>query len=58
MREAICIHIGQADIQTGNSGWELLCLEEYGIQSDGQNPSDKSIGGGGYEFNTFFSETG
>jgi tubulin alpha len=31
MREAICIHIGQAGIQIGNACWELFCLE-HGIQ--------------------------
>ena len=35
MRECICIHIGQAGIQTGNACWELFCLE-HGIQPDGQ----------------------
>ena len=57
MREAICIHIGQAGIQIGNACWELFCLE-HGIQPDGQMPSDKTIGGGDDAFNTFFSETG
>ena len=31
MREVISVHIGQAGIQTGNSCWELYCLE-HGIQ--------------------------
>merc|ERR1712048_1204261 len=57
MREAICIHLGQAGIQVGNACWELFCLE-HGIQPDGQMPSDKTIGGGDDAFNTFFSETG
>merc|ERR1711924_369376 len=57
MREVISIHIGQAGIQVGNACWELFCLE-YGIQPDGQMPSDKTIGGGDDAFNTFFSETG
>merc|ERR1711974_325029 len=57
MREALCIHVGQAGIQIGNACWELFCLE-HGIQPDGQMPSDKSIGGGDDAFNTFFSETG
>jgi len=57
MREAICIHIGQAGVQIGNACWELFCLE-HGIQPDGQMPSDKTIGGGDDAFNTFFSETG
>ena len=33
MREVISIHIGQAGIQTGNSCWELYCLE-HGIQPE------------------------
>nr|XP_054752903.1 tubulin alpha-1 chain-like [Lytechinus pictus] len=41
----------------GNACWELFCLE-HGIQSDGQMPSDKTIGAGDDSFNTFFSETG
>ena len=57
MRECVCLHIGQAGIQTGNACWELFCLE-HGIQPDGQMPSDKTIGGGDDAFNTFFSETG
>ncbi|CAK0842014.1 unnamed protein product [Prorocentrum cordatum] len=57
MREAICIHIGQAVVQIGNACWELYCLE-HGIQPDGQVPSDKTIGGGDDAFNTFFSEAG
>jgi tubulin alpha len=57
MREAICIHVGQAGVQIGNACWELFCLE-HGIQPDGQMPSDKTIGGGDDAFNTFFSETG
>ena len=57
MREALCLHVGQGGIQTGNACWELFCLE-HGIQPDGQMPSDKTIGGGDDAFNTFFSETG
>ena len=57
MREALCIHLGQAGVQIGNACWELFCLE-HGIQPDGQMPSDKTIGGGDDSFNTFFSETG
>ena len=33
MREVISVHIGQAGIQTGNSCWELYCLE-HGIQPE------------------------
>ena len=57
MRECISIHIGQAGIQTGNSCWELYCLE-HGIQSNGEMLSDKSIGNDDEAFDTFFSDTG
>lgn len=57
MREAICIHLGQAGCQVGNACWELFCLE-HGIQPDGSMPSDKTIGVEDDAFNTFFSETG
>jgi len=57
MREALCIHIGQAGVQIGNACWELFCLE-HGIQPDGTMPSDKTIGSGDDSFQTFFSETG
>jgi len=57
MREIISIHIGQAGVQTGNSVWELYCME-HGIQPDGQMPSDKSTDKEEDAFNTFFSETG
>ncbi|TNN05506.1 Tubulin alpha-2/alpha-4 chain [Schistosoma japonicum] len=57
MRECISVHVGQAGVQMGNACWELYCLE-HGIQTDGQMPSDKTIGGGDDSFNTFFSETG
>ena len=39
-RQCISIHVGQAGVQIGNACWELYCLE-YGIQPDGQMPSDK-----------------
>jgi hypothetical protein len=35
MREVISIHIGQAGVQTGNSCWELYCMD-HGIYPDGQ----------------------
>eukprot|EP00573_Skeletonema_grethae_P003193 CAMPEP_0201687444 /NCGR_PEP_ID=MMETSP0578-20130828/1508_1 /ASSEMBLY_ACC=CAM_ASM_000663 /TAXON_ID=267565 /ORGANISM="Skeletonema grethea, Strain CCMP 1804" /LENGTH=197 /DNA_ID=CAMNT_0048171603 /DNA_START=94 /DNA_END=684 /DNA_ORIENTATION=+ len=57
MREIVSIHIGQAGIQTGNSCWELYCLE-HRINPDGQMPSDQTVGWGDDSFNTFFSETG
>ena len=56
MRECICIHVGQAGVQTGNSVWELFCLE-HGISPDGMMPSDTSVGKCDDAFNTFFSET-
>jgi len=56
MREIISIHIGQAGVQTGNSCWELYCLE-HGISPDGTMPSDSSVGKESDAFNTFFSET-
>jgi len=56
MREIINIHIGQAGVQTGNSCWELYCLE-HGIQPDGTMPSDTTPGKETDTFNTFFMET-
>lgn len=35
MREIICLHIGQAGIQTGNATWELFALE-HGIKPNGR----------------------
>jgi len=55
MREIISIHIGQAGVQTGNSCWELYCLE-HGIQPDGTMPADKKATSD--SFSTIFSETG
>lgn len=52
MRECICIHIGQAGTQIGNSCWELFCLE-HGIQPDGTIPQQTES-----SFSTFFSEVG
>jgi len=57
MRECISVHIGQAGIQTGNSCWELYCLE-HGINTDGKMPGDKSVDSEVDGYNTFFSETG
>ncbi|KAF8290509.1 putative beta tubulin [Trypanosoma cruzi] len=57
MREAICIHIGQAGCQVGNACWELFCLE-HGIQPDGAIAVRQTIGVEDDAFNTFFSETG
>jgi len=56
MREIISIHIGQAGVQTGNSCWELYCLE-HGINPDGTMPGDKTPGKEVDAFNTFFTET-
>ncbi|XP_058218252.1 tubulin alpha-2 chain-like [Rhododendron vialii] len=58
MREciSILIHIGQVGIQVGKPCWELYFLE-HNIQSDGKMLSDKTAGGGGDVFNTFFSKT-
>lgn len=57
MREIISIHIGQAGVQSGNSIWELYCLE-HGITPDGLMPNDSSPDKEEDAFNTFFSETG
>jgi len=58
MRECLSIHLGQAGIQTGNSCWELYCLE-HGINPDGSMDEKKTTAGGGVDdsFSTFFSET-
>jgi len=56
MREIISIHIGQAGVQTGNSCWELYCLE-HGINPDGTMPGDTTPGKETDAFNTFFTET-
>jgi len=52
MREIICIHIGQAGVQTGSACWELFCLE-HGLNKDG-TPKDKNSVHKG--INTFFQE--
>jgi len=58
MREIISIHIGQAGVQTGNSVWELYCLE-HGISADGEMPtSNKRKSRDDDAFTTFFAETG
>ena len=38
--------------------FNLLLKTDFLIFSDGQMPSDETIGGGEDSFNTFFSETG
>ena len=57
MREVICLHIGQAGIQIGNSCWELFCLE-HGVKPDGITPADDVLRCQDHGFGTFFSETG
>lgn len=52
-RETLSIHIGQAGIQTGNTTWQLYCLE-HGIGSDG---CQDRIGDDDNSFHTFFCES-
>lgn len=54
-RETISIHIGQAGVQTGNTTWELYCLE-HGIKHDGFL-SNSNIGDDDNSFHTFFAES-
>lgn len=56
-REIISIHIGQAGVQTGNSCWELYCLE-HGLKPDGTLASEPTSTKQNDTFSTFFSETG
>jgi len=56
MRECISIHLGQAGIQTGNSCWQLYCLE-HGIDTDGKKEFVKNHNGVDDSSSTFFSET-
>lgn len=64
MREIICLHVGQAGIQTGNACWELFALQ-HGIKPNGRisdRSSDKddysdSTNVGDESFGTFFRET-
>jgi len=53
-REIISIHIGQAGVETGNSCWELYCLE-HGINPDGTMEGEAAADN---RFQTFFNETG
>ena len=56
MKEVICIHLGQAGVQIGNSCWELFCLE-HGIGPDGRAPPDLNFKDfDDNTFGTFFSE--
>ena len=41
MREIISLHVGQAGVQTGNSCWELFCLE-HGIDASGSLTSNSN----------------
>ena len=57
MVECISIHLGQAGIQTGNSCWQLYCLE-HGIDAEGNKPvTHKGHNGVDDSSSTFFSET-
>ena len=42
MREVICINIGQAGVQIGNSCWKLYCLE-HNIQPNGKMIQEEII---------------
>ena len=50
--------VSQSTLVKLASKFETLIGNCTVIQPDGQMPSDKTIGGGGDSFNTFFSETG
>merc|ERR1712110_916893 len=52
-REIISIALGQCGIQMCNNAWELFALE-HGIQKDGTNPNDQSVGEEDDPHNTFF----
>merc|ERR1711937_237621 len=56
-REIISIALGQCGIQMCNNAWELFALE-HGIQKDGTNPADASVGEEDDPHNTFFAEVG
>jgi len=56
-REIISIALGQCGVQICNAAWELFALE-HGIQPDGKNPSDSSVGEEDDPHNTFFAEVG
>merc|ERR1712226_1546608 len=56
-REIISIALGQCGIQMCNNAWELFALE-HGIQKDGTNPADQSVGEEDDPHNTFFAEVG
>jgi tubulin alpha len=54
MREAICINIGQAGVQIGNSMFELFCAE-HNLTPDGRIRPD--VEQNDDSFSTFFSES-
>jgi tubulin alpha len=54
MREAICINIGQAGVQIGNSMFELFCAE-HNLTPDGRIREDAERSDD--SFSTFFSES-
>jgi len=56
-REIISIALGQCGVQICNAAWELFALE-HGIQKDGTNPADTSVGEEDDPHNTFFAEVG
>jgi len=50
------IHVGQAGVQTGNTSWELFCLE-HGIRPDGTIDEEHAAEHATDSLSTFFSET-
>jgi len=50
------IHVGQAGVQTGNTSWELFCLE-HGIRPDGTLDEEFAAKHSTDSLSTFFSET-
>lgn len=50
------IHVGQAGCQTGNTSWELFCLE-HGIRPDGMMDETVASEHESDSLSTFFSET-
>jgi len=50
------IHVGQAGVQTGNTAWELFCLE-HGIRPDGMMDEEHAEEHKNDSLSTFFSET-
>ena len=56
--EIITIHVGSEAVELGGEYWAQL-VTDYGIQTDGQMPSDSTIGlEAGDGWNVYFSETG